>query len=252
MAGRSSRDPTAPPSVLLLVGHGASRGRAARDTLQRHADAVRRAGAFEDVAIATLRGAPALEDVVPALAGRSVVVLPMFMSDGYLAREELPQRLNAVRPADTPLQMLPAIGIGNALTRLALRRLLAAARAHGSAPDACCCLLVAHGNVNDPRSRACAEMQAQAITAGSAFGDVRTAFIEEAPGVLDALAGEARPVLALGLFAAEGRHAGEEVPEMLRQVTDPPVIWLGAIGADPDFADVIMAHAGSPTAAKPV
>lgn len=228
--------------VLLLVGHGSTTGTAARDTLLQHAETLRGRRTCADVRVGLLRGEPALESVLAELAGRPVTVLPVFMSDGYLARNELPRRLAAAQPSAAQVTMLPPIGTSPALTRLLHRLALAAASAHGLDAAACVCVLVAHGNVDDARSREAAERHRLAIAGSRRFAGVRTAFIEEPPGVGDVVAATSAPVVLLGLFAAEGRHAGGDVPAVLAQIPNRVLVWCGAVGADPTFADALADH----------
>lgn len=235
-------DVDAATATLLLVGHGSTRSTVARDTLDRHADALKAGGRFADVHAAMLRGAPKLEDVVGRCGAATLIVLPVFMSDGYLAQDELPRRLRETAGRTDRDVLLPPVGVGIALAPFLATTLAAAAEARDCAPRDSVALLVAHGNPNDPRSHQATEGQQAAVRSATAFADVRTAYIEEPPDIRQALAGVSKPVFAVGLFAADGKHAGGDVPAMLAGLTTPAVEWLGAIGSKPGFSDVLAAH----------
>ena len=245
---RSAAD--APMATLLLVGHGSTRSTVARDTLQRHARALKAEGRFTDVRVAMLRGAPSLEDVVGGYGAAALIALPVFMSDGFLAQDELPRRWRETGRRTVDDAILPPVGVGDALAPFVAATLTAAARAQDCTPQDSVALLVAHGNPNDPRARKTSEAQQAAVRAITEFAGVRIAYIEEPPDIRQALAGVSRPVFAAGLFAADGKHAAGDVPAMLADLTAPSVEWLGAIGSKPGFSDVLRAHAVAGLAAR--
>lgn len=234
--------------MLLLVAHGSTTSPVAAETVDRHAAALRRSDLAADVRVAMLRGEPALEAVVAGLPDSAgVVVLPMMMTDGVLSREELPQRLQAAltetdKSIGTPV-LLPPLGTGAAFAQLVLQRAQEAARERPGGEGGHALLLIAHGNAADPQGRRSIERLAAMVRADGAFADVAIAFLEEAPTIIDALAAIRLPVVAVGLFAAEGRHARLDVPRLLAQAPDgQSVVWLGALGADAALPGVLNAH----------
>jgi sirohydrochlorin ferrochelatase len=58
--------------------------------------------------------------------------------------------------------------------------------------------------------------------------------------VPDALASLPGPLVVVGLFAAPGIHADQDVTRMLAGSRRTDVDYLGAIGADADIPDVIL------------
>lgn len=230
------------------MAHGSTTSPVAAETTGRHAAALRRADPAADVRVAMLRGEPALEAVVAGLPdGADVVVLPMMMTDGVLSREELPRRLQAAltetgKAIGSPV-MLPTLGTGVAFARLVLQRAQDAARKQPGGEGGHALLLIAHGNAADPQGRRPIERLAAMVRADGAFADVAIAFLEEAPTIADALAAIRLPVVAVGLFAAEGRHAKLDVPRALAQApAAQPITWLGALGADAALPGVLDAY----------
>ena len=100
-------------------------------------------------------------------------------------------------------------------------------------------LLVAHGSSKDPASRHGAEQIARSLMGQTSASNIATCFIEETPFVQDVSQALRRPTAVMGLFAAPGGHALDDVPEALNEVA-VPVQYSGAIGEDARMADVIM------------
>lgn len=210
--------------------------------MEAQAAALRRGGAFEEVACAFLSMPPAPAEALAALRGDPVCAVPLFMSDGYFVRAvgralaaddgREGRRLRQARP----------IGLMPELTGVIERRALAACAEGGLEPGRCGLLVVAHGYTGSPASREATRFHTEPLAAAGRFRWVDAAFLEEEPTIPDRLAARGGDVVAVGLFAAPGGHAAEDVPEVL--AADPRrgerrVLYTGAIGADPAMAEVI-------------
>lgn len=172
----------------------------------------------------------------------------MLMSEGALNQDELPGRLHAAGAGG--MTVLSPLGTSPALLALALRRAVAAVEAAGGEATAHRLLLIAHGNAGDARGRATVEAAAAAARDAALFADVDIAFLEEAPSVSEALSGRGPPVVAVGWFAAAGRHASEDVPRLLAAAPGGDrVLWLGALGEDDTLPAVIADHVSASVAA---
>jgi sirohydrochlorin ferrochelatase len=102
-------------------------------------------------------------------------------------------------------------------------------------------VLLAHGSSSNPASRRAAERIAKSVARRNAFARVRPAFLEEAPFLGDAIAGWRGPALVIGLFAGEGLHGGDDVPQRVAELDRPDVAFVGNVGAFEILPDVIAA-----------
>ncbi|MBD0276040.1 MAG: hypothetical protein ICV73_29450 [Acetobacteraceae bacterium] len=231
---------------MLLVGHGAPRLPGAQAAVEAQAALLRRGGAFEDVACAFLSMPPSPAEALAALRGDPVCVVPLFMSDGYFVRAVA--RALAVKEGQGSRRLRQArpIGLMPELTGVIERRALAACAENGLEPGSCGLLIAAHGYTGSAASREAARFHTGPLAAAGCFRWVDAAFLEEEPTIPDRLSAHAGDLVAVGLFAAPGGHAAEDVPELL--AADPRrgerrVLYTGAIGADPAAAGVIAAAA---------
>ncbi len=182
--------------------------------------------------------------VLADLRDRPVYVVPALMCAGRHTLQELPRVLGLcgeIEAAALPtLRICPPLGLHPALVRLVAARACEALARNGWASGQASVLLVAHGSRTSVASRRAAELQAARLRSQGTFKAVSTAFLEEKPYLPDALASLPGPLVVVGLFAAPGIHADQDVTRMLAESRRTDVDYLGAIGADADIPDVIV------------
>lgn len=225
---------------VLLVGHGSPRWRGPARTLAGHAQSLAGLGIYGAVRHATLAGGPDPARELAALTGAiHVLVLPMFMSDGYLTREVLPERLGA--GAKNPhVRITRPLGLMPGLASLVADVAEEARCARGWCRGDWDLILAAHGSAGDPASRRAAQALARGLTGLPSAARIHTAFLEEPP-FLDGVFGQlTRPAVVVGLFAADGGHATKDVPAALDGARQP-IAYAGAIGCDPRIVGLIQA-----------
>ena len=79
---------------------------------------------------------------------------------------------------------------------------------------------------------------ARLLSSHSPFARVETAFLEEAPFVTDALSNYDGTSVVAGFLTGEGLHAGEDVPEAIRD-SGARALYTGPIGGHPRVPDLI-------------
>ncbi len=136
--------------------------------------------------------------------------------------------------------LCPPLGLLPGLTRLIVARAVARALREGLRPEAATLLLVGHGSPRDPASRRTTLWHAAGARAAAVFGSVGVAFLDEEPFLAQALGGSIGPTVAVGLFAADGLHASEDVPRCIARHAPVSVHYLGAIGEDAGVADLVL------------
>jgi sirohydrochlorin ferrochelatase len=236
----------------LLVGHGSARRRSAPDAGERHAAALAAGGRFASVATAYLKGGPPLAESAHSLGSGDLVVVPFLMSDGHCARRLIPQALGlagrVTRADGRRLIYCEPVGASPGLAEIIARRARGCCTDHGLEASRSEVLLVGHGSRQDPASRHMTLENGRRLAKLGAFGSVACAFLDEPPlaaEVIPGLAAEGPPVVVVGLFACDGRHAGEALPRPIaaRRAGHRPVHYAGPIGADPEVAGLILERA---------
>jgi sirohydrochlorin ferrochelatase len=142
------------------------------------------------------------------------------------------------------VRLYPPLGLYPALTELIVRRALERVETMGLSPGETTLVLVGHGSTKSPASRQATEFHAVRARARSPFRKIWSAYLDEAPYVHETLAALSGPAIVCGLFVENGRHAGQDLPELIRAhgMADPH--YLGAIGADPAIITLILRLTG--------
>lgn len=226
--------------AVVIAGHGDRGGEAPNRTLQGHRDAIHVSDEFLTVTAGVLKGEPSLELALEGAqrsGARRIAVYPFFMADGYFTRKVLPDRITAAGLADV-CDVLPPLGLDADLPALILAGAIDAAQRAGYDASPSRLLLVGHGSKWDPASAAATRRAASAIAIASPFRDIATAFLEEPPFVADALAATREPTVVSGFFSGDGMHAGEDIPEAIRDAGSNAV-YAGPIGGSPGVADLM-------------
>jgi sirohydrochlorin cobaltochelatase len=84
-------------TAVLIVGHGTGRSHASGATTEATAEAVRSRRRYATVATAFLDQVPTLTSALESLAGRDIVVVPFFASDGEHVRHDVARLAGARR-----------------------------------------------------------------------------------------------------------------------------------------------------------
>ncbi|MFO1113076.1 MAG: CbiX/SirB N-terminal domain-containing protein [Rhodospirillales bacterium] len=244
-------------AVLIIVTHGSSRCDAVAEVMARHAAALRERRLFADVRTALLHGGPPPQQALAGLQGRPVYVIPVLMCAGRHALETLPKALGLCAgnesAASPPVHLCRPLGLHPALPGLMTARIGEELARRHWLPAQTGVLLAAHGSKMGAASRRAAELQAARLRDQGLFHSVATAFLEEAPLLAGAVRTMAGPLVIVGMFAAPGMHAGQDVSRMLAQCRRADLAYLGAIGADAGIPDIIveLVKAGAADALQP-
>ncbi|MDG4577332.1 MAG: CbiX/SirB N-terminal domain-containing protein [Defluviicoccus sp.] len=227
-------------AAVILVAHGSSRVAEAVLGLDRLASALREREGYAEVAVATLHGSghrPA--DVVAALALTRAFVVPVMMCDGLTVQRDLPAAFSGC--GSLRLRFCQPVGTHPGLAALIAERAAQEAKRRNLHPAQTRLLLIAHGSTKNTRSEQATLLQAGRLAAMDLFREVAAAYLEQPPSVVAAIRRLRPPVIAVGLFAAEGRHATVDVEAALAAAGRPDVAYLGAIGTDPGMAQLVAA-----------
>ncbi len=76
---------------LAVVGHGTERNENSAKAIEYHADRIRERGRFEEVQALYMDEEPEVDDVTDYFESEDVVVVPLFVSDGFHTQEDIPE-----------------------------------------------------------------------------------------------------------------------------------------------------------------
>jgi len=226
---------------LLLIGHGSEHSDGPNQQLIRQVDHLRGLGVFADVQGAVLYGEPTLQSAMKALGDRPVHVMPMFMCDGLFTREIIPARIDELQDDCRDITFETPIGLSDALGELIARRVSSRIAEDGFLETEVSVVLVGHGSTASDASWRATEHQAERLRILANLKSVTTAYLDQPPKLADVLAGLSGPVCVVGLFIADGLHAGGDIPAIIAQSGKAgDICYLGAIGRDPEIVELVV------------
>ena len=76
---------------MVVVGHGTERNENSAKAVQYHADQIRKQGRFEQVEALFMDEEPEVEDLTEHVHTEDIVVVPLFIADGYHTQEDIPE-----------------------------------------------------------------------------------------------------------------------------------------------------------------
>ncbi|MFC4405805.1 CbiX/SirB N-terminal domain-containing protein [Haloarchaeobius iranensis] len=76
---------------LSVVGHGTERNENSAKAIEYHADRIRDMGRFDEVKALYMDEEPEVDDVTDYFESEDVVVVPLFVADGYHTQEDIPE-----------------------------------------------------------------------------------------------------------------------------------------------------------------
>ena len=226
--------------ALLLAAHGERRDGAGNDGVAQLAADLARRNVAGEVAVGFIKGIPAIDEAVRALASATVLVYPLFLSDGYFNRVRLPQLL-AKAGGSRRVRVLDPLGLDPSLVAIVADQARAAARDAGFEETQTMVALLAHGSSSDPASHQATEQMALRLGRQARFLAVRSAFLEEPPSLAEAVGSFAGPVVVVGLFAGEGLHGAADLPQLVRELGRDRIAFAGNIGAFAGLSDLVAA-----------
>ncbi len=228
------------PFGLLLAAHGERRVGAANESIARLATALAARRVAREIGFGFINGEPSLSSALSAFASDKIVVWPLFLCEGHFARVRLRQLLADGRSngGRRTISLQTPLGLDPALPGLIAARAAKAAQRLGRTPAAATIVLLAHGSGRDTDSRIATEKLAGEVRALGLFGEVRVAFLEEAPALSAATASTRGPVVVVGLFVGEGSHGGGDVPRLIAVLNRPSLVFAGNIGSWPELAEL--------------
>ncbi|AFK18852.1 hypothetical protein E6P09_08700 [Haloferax mediterranei ATCC 33500] len=93
---RRAESVTGDPNVgggfgLAVVGHGTERNENSAKAIEYHADRIREKGRFDEVQALYMDEEPEVDDVTDFFESDDIVVVPLFIADGFHTQEDIPE-----------------------------------------------------------------------------------------------------------------------------------------------------------------
>lgn len=231
--------------TVLLAEHGSPGGRSG--PAFDHARRLRASGAFADVRVARLNGRPSVADALATTADE-VTVVPLLVSEGYLATTVLPGAVEAATGDDVTIRYASPVGTHERLADVILERVESVV---GHRREGVALALLGHGSGGSAESARPVRTHATRLR-DCGFDAVGTFFIEEQPRIeCVQTAFDVQTVVAVPVFVGKGRHVCVDLPESLGfpGAVDPPAVspdgvrYTAPVGTAPTVTELVFERA---------
>lgn len=233
-------------TALVLAGHGSHLNPNSSEPIWRHADAVRGSGLFDDVGVALWKEEPSLARALDGCNADEVVVVPMFVSNGYFTKTVVPREMGlsgrTTQRGKQVIRYTPPVGVHASLADVIVERAVEA----GAAPADGIAVL-GHGTRRDSESERNIYRMAELVNVRGLFADVQAVFLDQEPNMLDMLDILRTPaVVVVPLFIADGWHVGQTIPDDLAldgaetRRGGRTVRYAGPVGTHDSLATVVV------------
>lgn len=207
-----------PDSALVLAGHGSTLNPDSAAPTYDHAEALRRSGLFGEVHCCFWKEEPSFRQALHLIDRDDIYVVPNFISEGYFTRTVIPRELELDGPVTyrggRVIKYCDPVGNHPKMMDLILHR--AVEVAPGVDLSQTTLFIVGHGTDLNENSAVAAKREVERIRALGRFGEVRNAYMEEAPLIGNWHEDAACPnVIVVPFFISDGLHSYEDIPVLL-------------------------------------
>jgi sirohydrochlorin cobaltochelatase len=262
--------------ALVIVAHGSHLNPDSSTPTYDHADTIRAAGVFDEVATGFWKEEPHFREVLRTVDSEEAYVVPLFISEGYFTEQVIPRELRldfeveqwdsdgtsadytTLTPADLDktVHYCGPVGTHDAMTDVIVRR-AESVTGDSDVGDGFGLAVVGHGTKRNENSAKAIRYHTERIRERDRFDEVQNLYMDEDPEVDDVTDFfESDDVVVVPLFVADGYHTQEDIPEDMgltddyrtgwetpTEVDDTRVWYAGAVGTEPLMADVVLERA---------
>jgi sirohydrochlorin cobaltochelatase len=208
--GHGPEAPPAFPKSLVLAAHGSRCGGVA-SALRLIASRFEQGDLFQQVLTSFHQGLPAFGQVPELVSGNAVVVVPVFLAEGYYSKKVLPRELlraSRFRPID--IWLTPVVGCDSRLGQALLKRVRRLVPRLGWNPERTAVVVLGHGTPRSATSSRTTHEVTAFLRSEGPCKTVHAAFLDERPTPREALQGtDADHCVVLPWLFGSGDHAGE-------------------------------------------
>ncbi|MGH3088270.1 MAG: CbiX/SirB N-terminal domain-containing protein, partial [Rubrobacteraceae bacterium] len=240
--------------ALVIVGHGSHLNSDSSLPVYEHAARIRETGEFEEVVECFWKEEPSMRHVLDTIESDEVYVVPAFISEGYFTQQIIPRELGLDGPLTEKggkrVRYAGPLGTFEGMPDVILERTADLLRDKDTSPGKTALVLLGHGTDLNKNSSGVIYLNADRIRERNIYDLVEVGFLDQEPeigGVVDSV--EAKNVVVIPVFIAEGWHTRETIPEDLDldgEVTvrgDRTIFYGAPVGTHRSMAKLIADRA---------
>lgn len=232
------------PASLVLVGHGSHLDGDSSAPVRAHAATLTADSDFDEVRIGFWKEEPSLSRVLDGCKGDEIVVVPLFISNGYFTEEVIPREMRLtgrISAVDGKcVRYAEPIGTHPSLADVVIQR---AEESGAATADAL--VVLGHGTPRNAKSSENVYRQTEFVSARRPDAEVATVFMDQEPNLRDVFSVvHSKSAVMVPLFVSDGWHVGQTIPEHLNlegmtHRAGRSLRFAGAVGTHPSIVDVV-------------
>jgi sirohydrochlorin cobaltochelatase len=239
--------------ALVIVGHGSHLNEDSSLPVYEHAERIRKTDEFDEVVECFWKEEPSMRHVLDTVESEEVYVVPAFISEGYFTQQVVPRELGldgpVTRNGSRTVHYAGPLGTFERMPDVILERVGDLMRGK-EVSGRTALVLLGHGTDLNRNSGGVIYLNARRIRERGIYDLVEVGFLDQDPeigAVVESI--DARNVILIPIFIAEGWHTRETIPQDLGlsgEVTargDRTIFYGDPVGTHPSMANLIAARA---------
>lgn len=239
--------------ALILAGHGSHISPNTAGIVWKYVDRLRQWGVADEITACFWKEVPAFSHVLDTISADTVVIVPVFTAQGYFTQTVIPTEMgldNAITHKNgKTIYFTPTIGEHPYLETIVQERVTDTLSAHNLNKDETAVAVIGHGTRRNSRSQDATRHQANLIRDLNLAYEVVDVYLDDDPDIPSLYQStQAKNVIAVPFFLAEGSHVTIDVPDALGiQYSTVPdtvngrnVYYTPPVGTDDAMCRVIL------------
>jgi sirohydrochlorin cobaltochelatase len=247
--------------ALVIVGHGSHLNEDSSLPVYEHAARIRErfGDEYDEVVECFWKEEPSMRHVLDTVESEDVYVVPAFISEGYFTQQVIPRELGLTGPVTRKggktIHYAGPLGTFEGMADVILERVEDLLRGKEVPPGRRALVLLGHGTDLNKSSGGVIYLNAGRIRERGLYDLVEVGFLDQEPEIGEVVENvEAKNVILIPVFIAEGWHTRETIPEDLGLTGEVTIketpsgrnktIFYGApVGTHPSMAALVAARA---------
>ena len=240
--------------ALVIVGHGSHLNEDSSLPVYEHAARIRETGEYDEVVECFWKEEPSMRHVLDTVEAEDVCVVPAFISEGYFTQQVIPRELGLTGPVThkdgKTVRYAGPLGTFEGMADVILERAGDLLEGKEVSPGRRALVLLGHGTDLNKNSGGVIYLNAERTRERDLYDLVEVGFLDQEPEIGEVVENvEAKNIVLIPVFIAEGWHTHETIPEDLSltgevTVREDKTIYYGApVGTHPSMAGLIAARA---------
>lgn len=239
--------------ALILAGHGSHISPNTAGIVWNYVDRLREWGVADEITACFWKEVPAFSHVLDTVRAETVVIVPVFTAQGYFTRTVIPTEMGLegaiTHKNGKTIYLTPTIGEHPYLEKIVQERVTDTLSAHNLKKEETAVAVIGHGTRRNNRSQDATRHQADLIRNLKLAHEVVDVYLDDDPNIPSLYQStQAKNVIAVPFFLAEGSHVTIDVPEALGiefgtvpdSINGREVYYTQPVGTDDAMCRVIL------------